>query len=72
MVSNAPFTYRLTRHLQVDGTIVGLRKVAEANAEVLLQKKNALEELREVSIRVNYSKSAYSTFLGKYQKNKSV
>lgn len=53
----APFTYRLYEvPAWVDGVIVGLRKVAEANAEVLVaeEKKLALEkELREVSIRVN-------------------
>lgn len=53
----AAFSYRLYEAPPwVDGTIVGLRKVAEANAEVLVaeEKKRALEkELREVSIRVN-------------------
>ncbi|MEC7839156.1 MAG: V-type ATP synthase subunit D [Chlamydiota bacterium] len=51
------FTYLLFEApAWVDGAIIGLRKVAEANAAVVVaeEKKAALEkELREVSIRVN-------------------
>lgn len=53
----ANFSYNLfDSPAWVDGAIVGLRKVSEANAAVLVaeEKKAALEkELREVSIRVN-------------------
>ncbi|MEM1282103.1 MAG: V-type ATP synthase subunit D [Chlamydiota bacterium] len=53
----APFSYMLFEAPPwVDGAILGLRKVAEAQAAVLVaeEKKAALEkELREVSIRVN-------------------
>lgn len=53
----AEFSYMLFEAPSwVDGAIIGLRKMAEARAEVLVaeEKKAALEaELREVSIRVN-------------------
>lgn len=53
----ADFSYMLFEAPSwVDGAILGLRKVAESRAEVLVaeEKKTALErELREVSIRVN-------------------
>lgn len=52
-----PFSYNLfDSPAWIDGVIIGLRRIAEAYAEVLVaeEKKSALEkELREVSIRVN-------------------
>lgn len=56
-VDFAPFSYMLFEAPPwVDGAVLGLRKIAEAKAEVQVaeEKKAALEkELREVSIRVN-------------------